>query len=48
MFLPDEKLAELVQKKDSLQDILSPEKYRRYKSEIEKILQLEAGNSQLT
>ena len=48
MFLPDEKLAELVQKKDSLQDILSPEKYRRYKSEIEKILRLEAGNSQLT
>jgi ribonuclease D len=48
MFLPDEKLAELVQKKDSLQDILSPEKYRRYRSEIEKILQLEAGNSQLT
>lgn len=48
MFLPDEKLAELVQKKDSLQDILSPEKYRRYRSEIEKILQLEAGNSLLT
>ena len=48
MFLPDEKLAELVQKKDSLQDILSPEKYRRYRSEIEKILQLEAGNSPLT
>ena len=48
MFLPDEKLAELVQKKDSLQDILSPEKYRRYRNEIEKILQLEAGNSQLT
>ncbi len=43
MFLPDEKLAELVQKKDNLQDILSPEKYRRYRSEIEKILQLEAG-----
>jgi len=48
MFLPDEKLAELVQKKDSLQDILSPEKYKRYRSEIEKILQLEAGNSLLT
>jgi ribonuclease D len=48
MFLPDEKLAELVQKKDRLQDILSPEKYRRYRSEIEKILQLEAENSQLT
>ncbi|HOX15950.1 MAG TPA: ribonuclease D [Smithellaceae bacterium] len=48
MFLPDEKLAELVQKKDSLQDILSPEKYKRYKGEIEKILQLEAGNSPLT
>lgn len=48
MFLPDEKLAELVQKKDSLQDILSPEKYRRYRSEIEKILQLGFGNSQLT
>lgn len=48
MFLPDEKLAKLVQKKESLQDILSPEKYRRYRSEIEKILQLEAGNSPLT
>ncbi|HPE07634.1 MAG TPA: ribonuclease D [Smithellaceae bacterium] len=48
MFLPDEKLAELVQKKDSLQDILSPEKYKRYKGEIENILQLEAGNSPLT
>ena len=47
MFLPDEKLAELVQKKDSFQDILSPEKYKRYKGEIEKILQLEAGNSPL-
>ena len=47
MFLPDEKLAELVQKKDSLQEILSPEKYKRYKGEIEKILQLEAGNSPL-
>lgn len=38
MFLPDEKLAELVQNKDSLQEILSPEKYRRYGSDIERIL----------
>ena len=39
MFLPDEKLAELVQNKDSLQDILSPEKYRRYGTDLERILQ---------
>jgi len=38
MFLPDEKLAELVQNKDSLQEILSPEKYRRYRSDLEQIL----------
>ena len=48
MFLPDDTLAELVQKKDSLQDILSPEKYRRYGNEIEKILQLGGGNPPLT
>ncbi len=39
MFLPDEKLAELVQNKDSLQEILSPEKYRRYGTDLERILQ---------
>ncbi len=38
MFLPDDTLAELVQKKDSLRDILPPEKYRRYGSDLEKIL----------
>lgn len=38
MFLPDDKLAELVQNKDSLQEILSPEKYRRYGSDLERIL----------
>ena len=39
MFLPDDKLADLVQKKDNLHDILSPEKYRRYGSDLEKILE---------
>jgi ribonuclease D len=48
MFLPDDTLSELVQKKDSLQDILSPEKYRRYGNDIEKILQLGRGNPPLT
>ncbi|KAF0155123.1 MAG: ribonuclease D [Syntrophaceae bacterium] len=48
MFLPDDTLAELVQKRDSLQDILSPEKYRRYGNDIEKILQLGRGNPPLT
>jgi len=38
MFLPDDKLAELVQNKDSLQAILSPEKYRRYGNDLERIL----------
>lgn len=38
MFLPDEKLAELVQNKDSLQEILSPEKYKRYGNDLERIL----------
>ena len=38
MFLPDEKLAELAQNKESLQDILSPEKYRRYGSDLERLL----------
>lgn len=38
MFLPDEKLADLAQNKDELHHILSPEKYRRYGSELEKIL----------
>ena len=39
MFMPDETLAELVQNKDSLQDILSPEKYKRYGNDLERILQ---------
>lgn len=38
MFLPDDTLAELVQNKGSLQDILSPEKYRRYGSDLERII----------
>jgi ribonuclease D len=38
MFLPDDTLAELVQNKDNLQEILSPEKYRRYGNDIERIL----------
>ncbi|MRR15507.1 MAG: ribonuclease D [Deltaproteobacteria bacterium] len=38
MFLADDVLAELVQKKEALQDILSPEKYKRYGSAIERIL----------
>jgi hypothetical protein len=40
MFQPDDALAGLAQNKDSLQDILSPEKYRRYGSDLERILQL--------
>jgi ribonuclease D len=39
MFLPDEKLAELAQNRDSLRDILSPEKYKRYGNDLERILQ---------
>lgn len=39
MFLPDDKLSDLVQNKDNLQEILSPEKYRRYGSDLERILQ---------
>ncbi len=42
MFLPDDTLAELVQNKENLQEILSPEKYRRYGSDLERILQLGA------
>jgi len=38
MFLPDDTLAELVQNRDSLHDILSPERYRRYGSDLERIL----------
>jgi len=38
MFLPDDTLAELVQNADNLQDILSPEKYRRYGNDLERIL----------
>jgi ribonuclease D len=43
MFLPDDTLSELVQNKDSLQDILSPEKYRRYGSDLERILEKNAN-----
>nr|HPL67275.1 HRDC domain-containing protein [Smithellaceae bacterium] len=39
MFLPDEKLAEMVLNKDHLQEILSPEKYRRYGGDLERILE---------
>ena len=39
MFLPDDKLTEMVLNKDALQDILPPEKYRRYRSDLEKILE---------
>jgi ribonuclease D len=45
MFLSDDTLAELVQKKDSLHDILSPEKYRRYGNDLERILQSGGHNS---
>jgi len=38
MFLPDETLAELVQNKENAREILSPEKYRRYGSDLERIL----------
>ncbi len=41
MFMPDDTLAELVQNSDSLQDILSPEKYKRYGSDLERILQFD-------
>ena len=41
MFMPDDTLAELVQNRDSLQDILSPEKYKRYGSDLERILQFD-------
>lgn len=39
MFLPDDTLAEMVQRKDRLQDILTPEKFKRYGNDLEKILQ---------
>jgi len=38
MFMPDDTLAEMVQHKDSLQEILPPEKYRRYGNDIEHLL----------
>ncbi|PKN88282.1 MAG: hypothetical protein CVU51_04240 [Deltaproteobacteria bacterium HGW-Deltaproteobacteria-1] len=38
MFLPDDKLAEIVLNRDHLREILSPEKYRRYGSDLERIL----------
>ncbi|MEE9913185.1 MAG: ribonuclease D [Deltaproteobacteria bacterium] len=38
MFLPDDTLAEMVQNKSCLHDILSPEKYKRYGSDLERIL----------
>lgn len=39
MFLPDEALAELAQKSDNLRNILSPDKYRRYGSDLERIIE---------
>jgi len=41
MFLPDDILAEMVQNKESLQEILPPEKYKRYGSDIKNLLQSE-------
>ncbi|MFO7568999.1 MAG: ribonuclease D [Smithellaceae bacterium] len=41
MFLQDDTLAELVQNKNSIREILSPDKYRRYGSDLERILQAE-------
>ncbi len=38
MFLPDDALAEMVQNRDNLQEILSPEKYKRYGSDLERLL----------
>jgi ribonuclease D len=38
MFLSDDALVAMVQKKDSLHDILPPEKYRRYGSELKEII----------
>lgn len=38
MFLPDDALAEMVQNRDNLREILSPEKYRRYGSDLARIL----------
>lgn len=37
MFLSDDTLAEMVQNRDNLQEILTPEKYRRYGSDLERI-----------
>ncbi|MBP7232276.1 MAG: ribonuclease D [Syntrophaceae bacterium] len=41
MFLPDEKLTALAQKqnKDNLQNILSPEQYRLYRADLERLFQ---------
>ncbi|MDD3250726.1 MAG: ribonuclease D [Smithellaceae bacterium] len=39
MFLSDEKLAKLAQNRDGIQDILSPEKYRRYGNDLKRLLQ---------
>lgn len=38
MFLPDDTLAEMAQRKESLQDLLSPEKYRRYGNDLERLI----------
>ena len=38
MFMPDDLLAEMVQKKQCLQEILSPDKYRRYGNDLERML----------
>jgi ribonuclease D len=42
MFLSDDALAEMVQNRNHLQEILSPEKYKRYGNDLERILD---GNS---
>ncbi|MBP7763798.1 MAG: ribonuclease D [Deltaproteobacteria bacterium] len=43
MFLPDDTLAELVWKNSGPQDILPPEKYKRYGNDILRILEESAG-----
>lgn len=43
MFLPDDTLAELVQRNSGPQDILPPEKYKRYGRDILRILEESAG-----
>ncbi len=43
MFLSDDKLSDLVHNRENLKEILSPEKYRRYGSDIERLLQLSSN-----